>query len=361
MSFTGEQRAFCVRAYFQNNNSLIRVRRLYRLNYRLRHIDETPSNSTILSWIRSFNTTGNTTGSKKSGRPRSVRTVENIELVASSVQRQPQLSIRKRQSQLGMSRATVHRILRSDLNLKPYKIQIVQELRETDFDLRLNFVNTMLEKFDDYQNIFFSDEAHFHLDGYVNRQNCRFWGNTNPGLLHQRPLHSPKVTAWVAMSAKCVIGPYFFEDARGRTVTVNSARYVTMLRNFFEPELQECEHYNVQSWFQQDGATSHTTNNSIEALHQLFPEKVISRRGDIEWPPRSPDLTPPDFFLWGYLKSNVYENSPQTLNDLKTNIREKIASIDRPLLQKVFRNFHQRLEECQHRNGRHLNDVIFKK
>jgi len=46
----------------------------------------------------------------------------------------------------------------------------------------------------------------------------------------------------------------------------------------------------------------HTAAISIAALRRLFPQRVISGFGDVPWPPRSPDLTAPDFFLWGYLK-----------------------------------------------------------
>ena len=71
-------------------------------------------------------------------------------------------------------------------------------------------------------------------------------------------------------------------------------------------------------WFQQDGATTHTANTTMKLLNKFFPDKVISKNGDVSYPPRSPDLTAPDltapdFFLWGYLKSSVYANQPQTL------------------------------------------------
>jgi hypothetical protein len=56
------------------------------------------------------------------------------------------------------------------------------------------------------------------------------------------------------------------------------------------------------SWFQQDGAPAHTANNSMEPLNEIFGERVISRN---LWPPRSPDLTPPDFYLWGAAKFAV--------------------------------------------------------
>jgi hypothetical protein len=63
---------------------------------------------------------------------------------------------------------------------------------------------------------------------------------------------------------------------------------------------------------------------------------VISRFGDIVWPPRSPDLTAPDFFLWGYLKSKVYANKPNNLGDLKAAIRHEIQLISNETLAKVM-------------------------
>jgi hypothetical protein len=82
-----------------------------------------------------------------------------------------------------------------------------------------------------------SDEAHFHLNGSVNKQNYRYWAMENPRELHQRPLYSPKVTVWCAVTPFCVIGPYFFEE-NGITVTVTSARYINMIESFFEPKLR---------------------------------------------------------------------------------------------------------------------------
>jgi len=55
-----------------------------------------------------------------------------------------------------------------------------------------------------------SDEAHFHLDGYVNKQNCQFWAAQNLRELHQRPLHTAKVSVWYGISTVGIVGPYFF-------------------------------------------------------------------------------------------------------------------------------------------------------
>ena len=81
-----------------------------------------------------------------------------------------------------------------------------------------------------------SDEAHFDLDAYVNKQNCRFWAAENPRELHQRPLHTAKFSVWCVVSTVGTVGPYFFEA--GATVTVTSGRYVEMLLNFLRPQLR---------------------------------------------------------------------------------------------------------------------------
>jgi len=211
---------------------------------------------------------------------------------------------------------------------------MVQQLKPQDYAHRLQFANEMLERFASFNNIFFSDEAHFHLNGHVNRQNCRYWSDTNPKLKHQKPLHSPKVTVWAALSARGIIGPYFYEDQRGNAVTVNTERYIAMLQNFFAPALQDFDGFNQRSWFQQDGATCHISNDSLSAVREIFGQKVISKRGDINWPPRSPDLSPMDFFLWGYLK--VFNSNPATLEELKARIREEMQNISRNTCQSVI-------------------------
>ena len=74
---------------------------------------------------------------------------------------------------------------------------------------------------------------------------------------------------------------------------------------------------NGTLWFQRDGATAHMAVNNIAVLHRLFPQRVVSCFGDVPWPPCSPDLTAPDFFLWGYLKSKVCSNCSTDLRALK--------------------------------------------
>ena len=85
----------------------------------------------------------------------------------------------------------------------------------------------------------------------------------------------------------------------------------------------------------------------------------VSKNGDLEWPPRSPDLTVPDFFLWGYLKSKVYASKPKTIHELKCNIRAEIAAITPEMLANVMQNARKRAAFCVSNGGGHLIDVVF--
>ena len=80
----------------------------------------------------------------------------------------------------------------------------------------------------------------------------------------------------------------------------------------------------------------------------------------MEWPPRSPDLSCCDYFLWGYLKSKVYIDKPQTLEALSETKTHEIERIPRAMLEKSMDDFAIRLQECIDKNGHHLSDVIFR-
>ena len=136
----------------------------------------------------------------------------------------------------------------------------------------------------------------------------------NSRTVHQRELYPIKCTVWCGVTSERVMGPYFFEDEEGVTVTVTAQRYQQMIENCLRPTI----HGNPEMWFQQDGATAHTARQSMTLLRGLFGERLISRISGFNWPSRSLDLTAPDFFLWGYLKERVYVNNPRTIKELQT-------------------------------------------
>ena len=98
----------------------------------------------------------------------------------------------------------------------------------------------------------------------------------------------------------------------------------------------------------------------MTAVRAAFPNYVISRFGDLPWPPRSPDLSMCNFYLWGFLKSLVYAGKLRTLGKLKTAIRENIREIGEETSVKVEANFRKRLQICARENGHHLSEIIFR-
>ncbi|GFX22104.1 DUF4817 domain-containing protein [Trichonephila clavipes] len=131
-----------------------------------------------------------------------------------------------------------------------------------------------------------------------------------------------------------------------------------MITNFFIPELNN---HDVQElWFQQDGATCHTARATIDLLKDTFGDRLISRFGPVNWPPRSCDLTPLDYFLWGYVKSFVYAVKPQTLDHLEDNNHRVIADIRPQMLEKVIENWTSRLDCIRASRGSPMPEIIFK-
>ncbi|GFY24760.1 uncharacterized protein TNCV_1018061 [Trichonephila clavipes] len=167
-----------------------------------------------------------------------------------------------------------------------------------------------------------------------------------------------KKTVWCALWAGGIIGLYFFKNDEGHNVTVNGDRYRAMITNFFIPELNN---HDVQElWFQQDGATCHTARATIDLLKDTFGDRLISRFGPVNWPPRSCDLTPLDYLLWGYVKSLVYADKPHTLDHLEDNIRRVIADIRPQMLEKVIENWTSRLDYIRASHGSPMPEIIFK-
>jgi len=105
----------------------------------------------------------------------------------------------------------------------------VQELKPHDHPMRFRFdqwaEQRLVEDEHFYRKIIFSDEAHFHLGGYVNKQNCRIWRSENPHVIMEKPMYPQRVTVWCGFWSGGIIEPFFFENEQGAAVIVNGERY----------------------------------------------------------------------------------------------------------------------------------------
>ena len=164
--------------------------------------------------------------------------------------------------------------------------------------------------------------------------------------IHEEPLHSEKIGVWCGMSQQRIIGSIFFD------ATITTVAYMEIL-NTFVNQLDDKE-LSI-GYFQQDGATSHTSHASMAKIQFFFGDRAISKG---LWPPRSPNLTPPDYFLWGYLKGRVYQNKPQTIDALKTNITKEILAVTADILAQTFQNMARWVQSCLDANGGHFQHIM---
>ena len=139
----------------------------------------------------------------------------------------------------------------------------------------------------------------------------------------------------MALSCTCIYGPFMFDT------NVNGDNRLEKLKQCFLPSLVErCRRNAV---FQQDGAPAHYARQVRTFLDQQFPGRWLGRNGPLVWAARSPDLTPLDFFVWGFLKTKVYERKPKTLQQLKDFVCEEAEKISPEMCVNAVAGFHQTL------------------
>ena len=93
-----------------------------------------------------------------------------------------------------------------------------------------------------------------------------------------------------------------------------------MVNEFLFTKLEEENNGNI--CFQQDGATCHIAKTILDVMRPVFEDRIISRRADVGWSPRSCDLPPLDYYLGGAIKGKCYADKRETIDALKNNIRE---------------------------------------
>uniref|UniRef100_A0A1B6HYH3 DUF4817 domain-containing protein n=1 Tax=Homalodisca liturata TaxID=320908 RepID=A0A1B6HYH3_9HEMI len=313
--------------------------------------------STISKTIERFEMTGSVRNRPKSGRIQSATDEEHALDVLQTFIEDPHTSLRKAAQQHDMHPMSVSKILKIN-KYKPFKVHLVQQLSEDDYDRRVEFCELVMRKCDDNRdfltNILFSDEATFFLNGNVNRHNCRYWASENPHWITESHSQQPqKLNVWCGILGNKIVGPFFING------NLNAELYYNMLQNEIIPAIQIASgEYFDNVWFQQDGAPPHYGRQVREYLDLRFPHKWIGRRGEIEWPPRSPDLSPIDYFLWGHLKSNVYRRKPHNLEDLRNRIIEEIALITEEMLGNSVESFYTRLAHCQTVEGTQFEQLL---
>ena len=102
-----------------------------------------------------------------------------------------------------------------------------------------------------------------------------------------------------------------------------------------------------------------TGEAALDVLRPVFDDRIINCRADVVWPPRSCDLTPLDYYLWGAVNDKCYSDKPETIDALKDNIRAAIGEIQLHTIDKVHKNWTDRVGYCMPSRGSYLNEIIF--
>ena len=196
------------------------------------------------------------------------------------------------------------------------------------------------------KRVFFSDESTFHVSGLINRHNSRIWGSQNPHETYELERDSPKLNVWCGIMHDKIIGPFFLAEK-----SITAQIYLNLLTEYVSPQLEQ---YQLQVVFQLDGAPPHWGLQVRQFLNDTFPERWIGRDSPILWPPRSPDITPLDFFLWGYVMDIVYRIKVRDVSDLQQRIIEALDTVTVNMLARTWLKMEYRLDILRATDGAHV-------
>lgn len=299
------------------------------------------------------------TGTFKKPHVRTRRvTDENTEAaLIETVTNDPHVSQRSLSQTHHISKGSVYNILKAN-EYHPYHCIPVQHLSENDFLLRLQFCAFVRNQLNLNPNFvshtLFSDEATFTNNGCFNRHNSHYYSQANPHWFQESHFQCIfKVNVWCSIVGDHVIGPHFFNG------NLTGAIYLDFLINIL-PQLLEEVPLNIRRtmWFQNDGAPPHFHRDVRNHLTRTFGHRVIARGAQHPWPPRSPDFNSLDFFLWGKVKNDVYQQPIANENELRERIIVSCRSVTPETLSKVRRNFLRRINLCEQNNGMHFEHLL---
>lgn len=287
------------------------------------------------------------------GHPTTATSSEMVRKVKARIERNPRQSAVKLAKSLNVSARSIGRILKNKLQLKPYKLQKVQDLTLAQKATRLKraknlkhlHVGGMLE------NLVFSDENFFTVQQYVNKQNDRVWlkCKSNDNLDQRIALRKQapaSVMVWAAVTATGR-SPLVFID---QGVKINQQIYrKNILNDALLPWARK--QFGRNHWtFQQDSAPSHKARETQIFLQENVPSFISSQ----QWPPYSPDLNPMDFSIWSILEAKVSTKKYVTVDALKIALRREWNKIPADHIRAACEAFSVRLDAVIRAKGGHI-------
>lgn len=272
----------------------------------------------------------------------------------------PTASTRQAGRLFGISHMAVWRVLKND-NQHPFHYRRCQELNPLDYEPRVAFSEWLLQ--DVTRNILWTDECTFTRRGLFNQHNRHMWAHENPMLMEEDSFqHRFSLNVWAGIIGPYILGPIFLRRLTGEAylefLQVTLPQLIIDLLDTPNVPLAAAS----QIYYQHDGAPAHFVLNVRRHLDEEYGTRWIGRGGPVQWPARSPDLTPLDFFLWGRIKALVYDdgNGPTNVNELRNKIISAFQQVksDTQVLESLRNELRRRAVLCIQQRGRHFESLL---
>lgn len=209
-----------------------------------------------------------------------------------------------------------------------------------------------------FDNILWTDESNFSTSGIFNRRNRYSWeqkNNRKRKIKQIKKSGRKSINVWCGIFQNKIVGPMFYDyklTGESYLDTVITEVDELLNQNYTQNQL------NSMIW-QQDGAPPHNVVAVQEHLNNQF-HVWIGNKGTIKWPPNSPDLTPCDSFLWGFLKEKVYFDSNTNINTITAKVRAEIENLNghNNTISDALENLRRRYYLCIDNNGGHFEHLL---
>lgn len=302
--------------------------------------------------IKRYNELGHTGDRPGRGRNRTINTSRVRHIIKQRLTRNPQAKVRKISRDIGISRSTVRRIVKNNLNLRAYKLRKAQLLEDKDKKIRLERCRLLKQRAvtENWKNVLFTDEKIFSIEQAHNPQNDRIYSCSRPGPSAVIP-HRQKAKSVMVWGGIC---------STGKTPLVFVEKGVKMNQDMYRRDILESvvlpwsqQHFENQSWiFQQDSAPAHRALNVQKWCQDNFPGFISSK----EWPPYSPDLNPLDYSVWSILEARACATRHSSIESLKKKLLEECEKISTEEVQRIVENLEKRLVLCIKAKGGYFED-----
>lgn len=280
------------------------------------------------------------------------------ETILGYVNYNPNVSSRELSAQFNSNRKTVRKIIKK-YKYRPYKGHLCQALYPNDQIRRLTFCRWFQNKIRHDDNftrkIMWTDESCFTNNGIFNRNNFHYYADHNPYVIREtRHQVRFSLNVWCGIIGNRLIGPYIFDG------NLTGERYLNFIARDLEDFFDDLPLDVLQNleYFQQDGAPAHNTRNVANFLNNRFINNWIGTNGHVRWPPRSPDLTCLDYFLWGHLKNEIYKRPVNDAEELRVRITQACRNVNPDFLSNATHSMVKRTRLCIQQNGGHFEQLI---